>query len=143
MFIKEIHDEDIEIMQREFSSVCGIIPNADDIRRLLVKSSTNEVVIKIPSESSKHYFVSFQVINGYDNNAVYSWIPAHSVINRHPFEFMAMEQARCKSLYYTPNGAILTSYQEITEEEYYLFEKHLHHEKTDHYYNPDRNKPLF
>lgn len=63
-------------------------------------------------EGDKHYFVSFTVKN--TASVGDEWIPAHGVINRHPFQFIKEEGA--------PMFAILLDYKEITEEEYFLWD---------------------
>lgn len=77
---------------------------------------------------NKHYFVHFTIvtgISGFDtiSNPIWTWAPCHSVINRHPFEFI---KEQCDINKYKGKDphivcAILINYKEITEEEYYTF----------------------
>jgi hypothetical protein len=67
------------------------------------------------NDPSKHYFVSFTVIGGRTQEGHYYWVPSHAVINCHPFDFIKRQRRSIT------NDSILLSWQEITEDEYFLF----------------------
>jgi hypothetical protein len=72
-------------------------------------------------EGKLYYFVSWMKHGGYRQGPGEDiiWIYAQGVINRHPFEFIKDQ--------HSPMLAVLLSWKEITEEEYYLYAEVFNH----------------